>query len=666
MKEQNIIIGLDFGNYCTVLSCVDQFYSVSNTTDMMRLLMPYTQDGIPSVYFYSQKRGTLYGKDAVSMYATPAANRLRYLKRRLGETATVDGKEILIDEAITDIIQHCVRLANEQLMLEFGKTTNLVTLAYPASYKPEQLQKLITLAEKATLPDGTHIRVCSTIVAPAAAAIDYLEAHGRPKTETTVLTYDLGGGSFGLSLVKIHPNGCRDESGALYYYDIIAQAGLSNIGGIEFDRVMYELLLEKADRVLNGAQLSDHELNMLRDQEAEQAKIELSKFNATYLSILHNDKNLNIEVTRAEFEERARYLLRRTISLMRNMLSDHYENAPNFIIITGGSSEMPMVEKNLKAAFPEYAGRIILHRPRRAISFGAARFGASQQCRQASRSDTHSEPAKPEQNTANESLSLVQPNLKFDIGIRVSDYQKNRRFIETLAPAGSPLPYESPYYFSETSVDQQRFSVWSVYRSIVARPDPYKIDEHYTKIMDATIDHGVPLPKGTETKSRMLIDTDGRIKIESTVCKPADDGMGADHARSHKRIAFDIGVRLLNPDRKERFIETLAPAGTTLPYESPYHVFPTVADHQRTSFFPIFEAKTENPDPYKPDEDYSEILQVTVDHGKAVPKGTQTKSKMIINEDGFIKIESFNAQGEKLVSHCLMRLQHLKSENEGV
>ena len=108
------------------------------------------------------KKGELYGYDAMSSQATPYANRLRYLKRKLGTNEVVDGKTVYIDEAITEIIQYCVRIANKQLLADFRKTTNLISLSYPATYTFAQRQRLIELAEKATLEDGTKVKFWGT------------------------------------------------------------------------------------------------------------------------------------------------------------------------------------------------------------------------------------------------------------------------------------------------------------------------------------------------------------------------------------------------------------------------------------------------------------------------------------------------------------------------
>ena len=378
------IIGLDFGDCSSELCFIEDMDSVTRTGGNVHELLPPQYSGggggIPSVYFYSKKKGVFYGYDAMSSRATPETNRLRYLKRRLGETATIDGKLVFIDDAITEVIQYCVRLANVQLEENFRKTTNLISLSYPATYTCAQRQRLIELAEKATLEDGTHVKVCGTISEPAATALDYLAMNGKTDKETTVLTYDLGGGTFDLALVAAYPKGRKNALGGTYYYDIINHRGLDKVGGKAFDDAMYELLLEKVNEELLGDELTQREVYSIRNTVAEKAKIELSSMDVVNPEIVHDDEMLDIEVTREEFEDKTKALLRQTIRLTKDLLKDHPENKPDYILLSGGPCEMPMVEAGLKKYLKEYADRIIKYRPQLAVAAGAARYGACECC----------------------------------------------------------------------------------------------------------------------------------------------------------------------------------------------------------------------------------------------------------------------------------------------
>ena len=244
-KEKNKpVIGMDFGNCYSFLSYISDFDGKTRLGGNVHDLLPGgLNEGIPSVFFYSKAAGTLCGETAVRGRAKPVQNRINRLKRHLGETMTLDGREISYDEAITEVIQHCVRSANKKLQSGWQMTTNEIALSYPATYTSAQRQRLIELAEKASLADGTQVHVSGTIAEPAAAGLDYLSRFGSDK-ETTVLVYDLGGGTFDLALVALYPKGRTNGDGD-YYYDILAVDGLEDVGGGEFDEIMYQLIEQK-------------------------------------------------------------------------------------------------------------------------------------------------------------------------------------------------------------------------------------------------------------------------------------------------------------------------------------------------------------------------------------------------------------------------------------
>ena len=368
------IIGLDFGNHSSMLCFIEDVDSETKTGgNVHELLSPQHNGGIPSVYFYSQQRGMLCGYDAVSQRALPFQNRLRNLKRRLGETVVLDDKTVSVDEAITEVIQYCVRFANKQLLENFRKTTNLIALSYPVYYTFEQKQKLIGLAEKATLEDGTQVKVCGTIAEPAAAALDYLAMHGKFDKEATVMVYDLGGDAFKISLVGAYPKGRRNAFGDIYYYDILCYRRLRDVSGNVFDDEMTALLNEKISVELEGETLTAREADAVR-KTAENAKIELSVMSAVNPEIVHEDDVLDIEVTREEFEDKIQSILKKTIRVTKNILRDHPDNKPDYIVLTGGSCEMPMVEAGLKKYLKEYADLIVKGRPALAVAAGAARY----------------------------------------------------------------------------------------------------------------------------------------------------------------------------------------------------------------------------------------------------------------------------------------------------
>ena len=138
------IVGLDFGNFNTFPCLIQDFDPGTHLGGMVYDLLPQKYvDGIPSVYFYSKRVGrALFGGDALTGKAIPEQNRLRYLKRNLGKSIILDDKKVDYDTAITEVVQYCLRIANQRLDQNLQFTTNMVSLSYPATYTCAQRKRL--------------------------------------------------------------------------------------------------------------------------------------------------------------------------------------------------------------------------------------------------------------------------------------------------------------------------------------------------------------------------------------------------------------------------------------------------------------------------------------------------------------------------------------------
>ena len=473
--EKKTVVGLDFGNFNSFASYISDIDAETRMGGIANdLIPPHLLEGIPSVYFYSERAGELCGEEAVRSKAKPEKNRLRYLKRHLGETIMLDDKEVSYDRAITKVIQHCIRRANKQLEARFLITTNLVSLSYPATYTCAQRQRLIELAEEATLEDGTKVEVFGTIAEPAAAALDYLAEFAKTDKDTTILTYDLGGGTFDLALVAAYPKGRKRQTGETYYYDIINARGISKLGGVEFDDVMYKLLAAKANTSLNN-----NESDALK-KLAETTKVELSTSFDGLPQLAVGGEYVDLPVTREEFESASRGLLLQTIEETKKILQAHPNQQPEIILLTGGASQMPMVKNELVQSFPEYKGKIIYFRPSRAIAYGAARFGAAE-----GDDDVRS------------GMSIVQQRTIYDIGVRFYNSVDDKvGHIFTYISAGTPIPTNGKYYTSTTLHERQRFSRFSVYEANKSNPDEENVYQDYQEIMYVKLDHEDEVPVG--------------------------------------------------------------------------------------------------------------------------------------------------------------------------
>ena len=492
------IIGLDFGNFNTFPCLIQDFDPGTHMGGMVHDLVPQRYvDGIPSVYFYSQRVGkVLYGADALSGRAIPEQNRLRYLKRNLGKSIVLDGKKVDYDTAITEVVQYCLRIANQRLDQNLQLTTNMVSLSYPATYTCAQRKRLVELVERATLEDGRHFKVHGTIAEPAAAALDYLAEEEKSGNEKTVLTYDLGGGTFDLGLVSVYPRGRKRNDGSVYYYDIINTRGISDLGGVEFSEILYGIVLKKINSTM------DPRSTAKLKNAVEAAKIELSDptIPDTIVSIEINGDYLEIPVTRAEFETAARHLVLRTIEATRGMLKDHANQKPDMILLTGGASQMPMIMKEMEKSFPEYKGRIRIYRPSMSIAYGAARYGTSE-------IDTDPKSIATDN-------GIIQKHLDYDIGISmVRSVDDRTPYVKLFLKAGTTIPCSTDYNNSRT-ICAANSTTFSVYEAIRLNPNEQDFSD-YRKIMQVTLDYGREVPPGYGCQTKLTVDKLGLLTVEA-------------------------------------------------------------------------------------------------------------------------------------------------------
>lgn len=486
------VIGLDFGNYKTFTSFIsDMDESTRRGGNVHDLLPGKYNSGIPSVYFYGKDAGVLTGENAVRAIAKPLSNRLRYLKNRMGKTVTLDDRTVSCDEAITAVIQHCVRSANKELQSGWMTTTDQISLAYPASFTFAQLEHLISLAEKATLEDGRNLRVVGTIREPAAAALDYLATYANSNAEQTVLCYDLGGGTFDLALVALYPQGRTSKAGNKYYYDIIDTAGLNDVGGVDFDEITGELLLSKTTKPLN-----ERQKEIVRNG-AEQVKIELSGNNTAEIEVYDSgsEEYINLRVTRDEFEKASAQILKRTVDLTIQMINKHREMAPALILLTGGASQMPMVKNALEIALPSFKGKVAYYRPEKAISYGAARYGTVEE---------NTDPV----------IEIFNTRVDKNIGVKFFDsYDDKTGHISVYIDEGTSIPYTSDWHLSETAGGIVRTTNFSVFEANKLNADRYQPDRDYTEIMKVSLDFGKLVQKG-KCETRLIVDKLGLLTIE--------------------------------------------------------------------------------------------------------------------------------------------------------
>ena len=565
------VMGLDLGNcYSYASTVVDMDERRSGGTELT-LMDPDIdkQVGVPSRFFYD---GGVSGDPLVcrelDRYDIDETAGVGMLKRHINESFEMGGRTFAYRDAVTRVAQHVVRMANESLLEQRQATTRLVSLAYPATFSSADRRALVGAVEGATLEDGRHVEVVGTIMEPAAAALEYLARRDPGGGARTVLVYDLGGGTFDATALTAYPEGEEGAGGARYFYREHLTEGIPDLGGEDFSAALRGII-ERAVRESDVPSLNDqgHRNRVASGELLEvtrRVKHSLSRWE-DYQPTMASLGVRTRPVTRAEFEEATRGLLRRTVEVVTGMLDRRYGwPRPETIVLTGEASKMPMVRRALGEALEPYGygdGDIVSFRPSDAISFGASRFGVVE-----SVSDIHLSDESGKTEIRQAVSPVLAQRTRRSIGIRYyDDYDADpdKLYIKTLIPEGATLPF-TECEFDPSNTPKKGLSSISlqVFEALVEKPDPLKWDDDniWRKLGELTLDLGAGRPKGYKCYARLVIDRDGTLRVE------AYDERGRDKSFVHKDIDWELEEVSTDSDPLEN-------RGTRLSYQLPKDSF---------------------------------------------------------------------------------------------
>ena len=307
------------------------------------------EDGVailPSVVSFEAENGSyVVGRQAKNRRAAFPDATITSIKRLMGKESVVTvGRQSLSPELISSyILKHLAERASERL----GQPINKVVITVPAYFDDAQRRATIRAGELAGLD------VVRIVNEPTAAALVYdrvpSEADGG---SPYVLVYDLGGGTFDVSVLEI-----KGE-----IKEVLASSGDTSLGGDDFDELLKEYLLGELREQIGGKALTeDPGLRVRLLDIAERTKIALSdrpyvKINEVAVS-MHEGRplNLDLEVSRVQFELLAADLIDRTMNKVEEVLREaHLEPGEiGKLILVGGATRMPAVFEALSVLFEQ-------------------------------------------------------------------------------------------------------------------------------------------------------------------------------------------------------------------------------------------------------------------------------------------------------------------------
>ena len=323
------IIGIDLG---TTNSCV----AVLEGGEPVVIANAEGGRTTPSVVAFSKTGERMVGQVAKRQAVTNADRTVASIKRHMGENykVAIDGKNYTPQEISAMVLQKLKADAEAYL----GHTVSEAVITVPAYFSDSQRQATKDAGKIAGL------EVKRIINEPTAAALAYgLDKESSQK----IMVYDLGGGTFDVSIMEISDG----------VFDVLATAGDTRLGGDDFDQRIMDYLVAEFKKA-EGINLANDKVAMQRLKEAaEKAKIELSGVTSTVVNLPYitadatGPKHLDVSITRAKFNELTADLVERTMKPVRQAMNDAGLKASDLdkVLLVGGSTRIPAVQDAVKS-----------------------------------------------------------------------------------------------------------------------------------------------------------------------------------------------------------------------------------------------------------------------------------------------------------------------------
>ena len=322
------IIGIDLGttNSCVAVMEGGKPVVIANTEGVRTT---------PSVVAFAKNGERLVGEPAKRQAVTNSEKTISSIKREMGTNyrVNIDGKSYSPQEISAMILQKLKSDAEAHL----GETVTEAVITVPAYFNDAQRQATKDAGKIAGL------EVKRIINEPTAAALAYgLDNEGEQK----IMVYDLGGGTFDVSIIEI-------GDGVI---EVLATAGNNRLGGDDFDKRVTDYLISQF-RAQEGIDLSNDKMALQRIKEAaEKAKKELSTSTTTNINLpfitatSEGPKHLEMDLTRAKFNELTSDLVEATATPVQNALRDAGLTASELskVLLVGGSTRIPAVQEKVK------------------------------------------------------------------------------------------------------------------------------------------------------------------------------------------------------------------------------------------------------------------------------------------------------------------------------
>ncbi len=345
------IYGIDLGTTYSCISYVDEHGKP--------VIIPNAENQrvTPSVVFFDEGNVVVgkVAKENAALYPTDVA---AFVKRSMGDPNFLfenGGKEYRPEEISSYIIKKLVNDAEQNT----GEKITDVVITCPAYFGVNEREATRLAGEIA----GLNVR--QIINEPTAAAVHYGETEAGQ--EKVVLVYDLGGGTFDITMIAIKPEAI----------EVICTGGDHNLGGKDWDDTIVQYLVQQFQEETGTDEdiLEDADTWQDLQLRSENAKQTLSQRGKAPLPVAHGGERVKVELTREKFTEITQHLIEKTISLTHDMLEEGRKKGYDSfdeILLVGGSTRMPRVAERVSE---EFGKEPRLFDPDESVAKGAALFG---------------------------------------------------------------------------------------------------------------------------------------------------------------------------------------------------------------------------------------------------------------------------------------------------
>lgn len=481
------------------------------------------QQTTPSVVYFESANNFIVGQEAKNGLQVNPDDSISLIKRKMGEKHTLEfhGKSFTPESISALILRQLAETAQEMT----GSDSKKVVITVPAYFGLVEKEATRQAGEIAGL------NVVGILAEPIAAA---LSAGVKPGVTQTVLVYDLGGGTFDCTVMKL-----TDEA-----VEVLAVDGDRRLGGADWDKILYDLALQKfMDQAgLNEDPSYDVEFAQGLMNSVEEAKKSLTLKKSTKIRCSHGEAKEMVEISREEFEQHAKTLVDRTMSVVDRTIKAAEQKSPELnidkFLLVGGASRMPMIQDRLKT---DKGWDLTLTEFDLAVAKGAAIYGQGAMDFQATNAaDSHADQPRFQIAGSNNSNGMIIRNLlSKSVGVKFFDPDKNEEYVGHLLDQGQELPAESATtaYCAQDGTTRIEVHLYEQDGEVPSRS--IGANKEITPEDGAAFEDLPNLSKGSPLEMRMKVDSEGLLEFSGF--EPS----------TNQTVELKVTVSTLQPDEVE-------------------------------------------------------------------------------------------------------------------